>query len=157
MKRIVMLLAVISTAISVSLADDYKRTIKITELPKVSQEFIKTHLSGWKVKAVYQEMELDHDKGCYKVKFKAPRDMAEVKFKTEGEWLEVDGNGLNVPMAILPAKAIDYMVKNHPGTTIIKVEKDYDDLHGKCIKVDVIGDRTLIFNNTGEFVALDVD
>lgn len=153
MKKLILLIAAMCAAVTLSYADDHKVIITKAELPTVAQKFINTHFSAWKIKTIEKEMELDNVKTSYKVIFKGNPD---IEFDQNGNWTDVDGNGMALPMAFLPAMAIDYITKNLPGTKIAKADIDNADKLGREIDVKLMDGRELTFDTQGRFIRIEM-
>lgn len=124
-------------------ACDSDRLINAEELPKGSQDFIKTHFPDCSVMRVqYDGVDKDYDVNldC----------SAELEFNKNGEWKSVDCYANRVPDAIIPSAILDYVKSNYAQNYIVQIEKErtgYD--------VELNSDVDLRFNSNGEFVRVD--
>lgn len=121
-------------------------TIKQSELPNTSQEFIAKHFSGKKISQVQK------DKGITKTEFELRmEDGTKIEFDGEGNWKEVDGNNnAIIPTGFIPSKITTYVSKNFPTHSISKIEKD-----SRKIEVELTNGLDLEFNSNGDFVKID--
>ncbi len=113
------------------------------DLPQQAQATIAQHFSA---EIIY--VEIDRELGLitdgYDVHF---ADGTEVKFDSNGEWEEIEGN---VPEALLPKTMIDYVKGKFTNSRIKSVEKNrrgYD--------VELTNDIDLKFNRDGSFRRID--
>ncbi len=143
MKRFFALLAALVCIPFISSADD-DYAIQFTQLPAVSQTFVKTHFSGSQVSYCLR------DSHSYEVRF---TDGAEVEFDNAGNWKEVDCKYKTVPASVLkliPASIQTYVGKNFRNAVITKVNAKpwgYELELGNGLDVE--------FDRTGNFLRID--
>lgn len=111
------LMTIALTTTMTAMADD--RAITINQLPKKAQQFITQHFSQNTVSYVTQDTDLFD--GEFEVAF---TDRSKIDFHKNGEWKQVDCEYSAVPPVIIPQPVKDYVVKNHPTMTIIKIDRD---------------------------------
>ena len=117
MKKIVFLfvsLFVINLAV---FADDDK-PIQVAQMPKVAQEFIKSHFANQSVAVAKVENDLFGKN--YDVIF---TNGDKIEFDKKGHWTNVDCEHTQVPVAIIPAAIQQYVSKNYPAAKVVKIEK----------------------------------
>ena len=115
----------------------------VQDLPQQAQTTIAQHFPA---EIIY--VEIDRDLGLiidyYDVHF---ADGTEVKFNSDGEWKEIEGN---VPEKLLPKAMTDYVKSKFPSLRIKSVEKN---LRG--YDVELTNDIDMKFNKDGSFRRMD--
>ena len=102
------------------------RIITVTELPAVSQQFIKAHFAGVEVSyAKVDEEMFDKD---YKVVFV---NGSKVEFAKNGQWTDVDCKYGEVPAAVVPQQIRDYVAQHFAGRKIVSIDRDKRDYEVK--------------------------
>ena len=101
------------------------RPIQITEMPKVAQEFIKTHFTGKSV--ALAKVETEFMEKNYDVIF---TNGDQLEFDKKGNWMKVDCAHSQVPEAVIPVAIQQYVSQHYPGVKVVKIEltdhKGYD-------------------------------
>ena len=99
--------------------------MKVTEMPKSAQQFIKNHFANQSIAMAKVETEF-MDKN-YDVIF---TNGDKVEFDKKGKWTKVDCEHSQVPQAIIPMAIQHYVAKNYPDAKVVKIEvtdrKGYD-------------------------------
>ena len=98
---------------------DSNKVIQVSQLPKDAQSFITTNLSSAKVALVTSETE--GVSKSYKVIFDNGNS---VTFNSKGQWTDVDCEGSEVPVAVVPAQIMKYVKATYPSCRIEEIEKD---------------------------------
>jgi len=96
-----------------------EKTIKVTQLPLTSQQFINRHFA--KSKVALAKMESGIFTKSYEVIFANGN---KVDFDSKGNWEEIDCKASSVPSTVVPSRITEYVKAHYPGTKIIKIEKD---------------------------------
>lgn len=119
-----------------------QKKIEITELPKPSQDFLKTHFGNSEIDVVKKDAE--HGEKGYEVKLK---DGTEIEFWKDGSYREVDGGKKTIPTAFIPEAVKDYVAKNHPNEKITHIDYGHKDLD-----VDLTNNIDLEFTKEGKIL-----
>ena len=85
--------------------------------------------------------------GDYDVRFV---DGAEISFRHNGEWDDVECKDSQVPAAIVPAKIASYVTEKYPDSRIVEIDRD---LRG--YEIELSNDVKLKFDRKGEFTSID--
>ncbi len=121
------------------------RTISFDKLPEKAQQFIKQHFGDKVVSSVRQDT--DWLGGDYDVRFV---DGAEISFRHNGEWDDVECKDSQVPAAIVPEKIASYVTEKYPDSRIVEIDRD---LRG--YEIELSNDVKLKFDRKGEFTSID--
>lgn len=95
------------------------RIITKDKLPAEAQVFIDTHFPAQKLS--FAKEERDFFERSYEVVF---ADGSKLEFTSKGEWKEVDCRYSEVPIAIIPAAIMEYVLKNFPAEKVLKIERE---------------------------------
>lgn len=107
-------------AVSVfALRADNEKPRQVSELPAVSQQFIKQHFPDLRVALAKVETGLLSK--SYDVVF---TDGTNIDFDSKGNWEEIECKSVSVPEAVVPAKIMEYVRTNYPDATVKKISKD---------------------------------
>lgn len=145
-KSIIMTAAMIAAMSMAACHKDEKRVIEFGELPQTAQTFVQTHFADKQVAIVYYDREVSGSE--YEVTF---TDGANIDFRKNGEWKEVEDRDTNgVPPAIIPAAISDYVAAHHAGQYVVQIGKDKN-------KYDVELNSTveMEFDKNGVFIRYD--
>ena len=93
------------------------RIITVNELPIKAQAFLK-HFTEKKTSFVKIERE-----GMRKEFDVVFTDGSSIEFNSSGEWTDVTCRQSTVPAEIVPAKIQNFVLKNHPSSTILQIEQ----------------------------------
>lgn len=115
------------------------------QLPETAQQFLENHFKG--IEVSYIKVEKDFLWKTYDVKL---TNGFEIEFDGKGNWLEVDGERVKIPEAIIPEAIKTYLNKNYPGKDVISIESGK-----KGYKAKLSTKLELKFNNKYEFVGFD--
>ena len=124
-KSLIFTVMLLTFGISTARADD-DRPIHITQLPQVSQQFIKQHFANEKV--AYAKMERDFLEIRYEVVFTSG---SKIEFLKNGEWKEVDCKYATVPANIIPPQIKQFIETNYPGASAVQIDRDKRDYEVK--------------------------
>lgn len=130
--------------------NDKSKAIDFSEIPAVSQEFIKNHFGN---EGAFDESEIRRveveSNGEYEVLFV---NGIEVDFYANGVWKEIDLNGKQLPNSIamlLPSNALSYIGTKYPSSQIEELEKQGAYSENQSFKVELRGDRDIYFDYLG--------
>ena len=98
---------------------DNDKPISVTQLPVAAQQMIKKHFKNKKVALAKMETGL-LDKG-YEVVF---TNGDKLEFDRKGNWTEIECKLSAVPAGVIPVKIANHIKVNHPGSKVLKLEKD---------------------------------
>lgn len=115
--------------------------IKVSELPKSSQQFLNQYFSDLlilKVTKDFDSYEVDFTNG-YKL-----------EFDKKGAWTEVDCKNDVVPNGIVPTAILTYVQMNYANAFIVKIEHDR---HG--YETELNSGLNLEFDSNGKFIRID--
>ncbi len=118
MKKLALLFVSLFALVNVAMADDDK-PIKVTDMPKTAQAFIKQHFAHNSV--ALAKIEKGFFDKSYDVIF---TDGSKVDFNCKGEWVEVDCRHSQVPVAIIPAAIQSHIQRQYPGAKVLGIEKE---------------------------------
>ena len=148
-KNILNLLAVASLIFSTSAcnsddSDSREVIVEVAELPEQSRNFLETNFN--EIQAIRIEKDIHSIEEYYEVYF---NNGIQVDFSANGEWTEVDGNGLSIPTSFIDEEIVSYINTNYPTFPIENIDKKpygYD--------VDLINNTELRFDTSGNFIGL---
>lgn len=144
MKKIILILIgflLIQTAVQ---AGHYK-TIAFSDLPADARSFIRTKFPNLKIS--YTVKERDFLEVNYKVIFV---DGNKLEFDRNGEWEEIDFLFSAVPDLAIPAPILDFVSQQHPGESVVEIDRDSWDY-----EVKLSNDMELVFDNEMNFIGID--
>lgn len=124
---------------------DKDTPITVQQLPAAAQQFIKKHFARQKV--ALAKMETGIIEKSYDVIF---TNGSKVEFDRSGNWTEVSCKSSAVPAAIIPAAIQTYLKQNHPGVSVIKIEKDRRET-----EVDLANGVEITFNRNYQVIDID--
>lgn len=95
------------------------RPIRVDELPDAARQTLAAHFKDAAVSyAVIDEELFGKD---YKVVF---ADGMTVEFSSRGEWTQIDGERLAVPLSVIPPQILRTVEERFPGAHVVKIERD---------------------------------
>lgn len=144
MKKVIVSLALIITALLVTACESHDAFIKFDKLPGEAQTFVKKHFPDLKISYIKQD-----DDG-YEVKFS---NGYEIEFDRKGIWDNVDCNHQLVPqsvIALLPKDIPQYVTSNFYDSYICQVDKDR-----KNWDIELSNGIELTFDAAGQFLRMD--
>lgn len=124
------------------------KPITVTQLPTVSQKFLKTHFAGKQVSFATKDTDLFD--GEYKVVFD---NGDKVEFDSKGNWKDVECLHSEVPAAIIPATVKNYLAKNYKTAKVVDIE--YDKEFKSTYEVKLNTGLELKFDKQGTLVGID--
>lgn len=74
----------------------------------------------------------------------------EIKFKSDGNWKEIDGNGKEISTVFVIQPIQDYVAKNYPNQKISKIKYTVTN-----IDIELTNDIDLDFDSNGKFIKID--
>lgn len=125
MKKVLILLVCLFTLQTVAWADNDK-PIRITQLPKQAQSFIKSYFANSKV--ALAKMETDWLDKSYDVIF---TNGDKLEFDKKGAWTEINCKYSSVPIDVIPEPIRKYVSTNYSDAKVLKIEKDKHDYEVK--------------------------
>lgn len=123
-----------------------KKVINNNQLPGTAQTFIKNNFASQQITSTIEEKENIFSKE-YQVIL---NDGTKLEFDKSGNWIEVDGNTIAVPLKIVPKSIHNYVTKSFPNTKIVKIKKTT-----RKYEVEISNGLDLEFNKKGEFIRID--
>ena len=141
-KFITLLVALVCLPFVSSADDDY--AIQFTQLPVVSQTFVRTHFGQEHVSYCMR------DSHSFEVRLD---DGGEVEFNSAGNWKEVDCKYKTVPVSVLkliPASIPTYVESTFPQTIITKVN-----VKPWGYELELNNGLDVEFNKDGKFMRID--
>lgn len=145
MKKLFLFSVIALLAVQVTYATDVV-TKDESKLPVPAKTFLNQHFSDAKISYIKIENEFPLGKK-YEVVL---TNGVEIDFDNKGEWKDIDCKRDEVPAALIPSYASNYVAANFVGEFITKIEKDR---HG--IEVELNNDLSIKFDNKGNFKRLD--
>ena len=119
-----------------------KKPIKPYELPEPATAFVEKNFPNEAIHHSWKRIEGNDT--IFKVALASD---AEIEFRRDGSWDQVDGNGAPVRSAFLGPVIIDYIKKSYPGQRVAKAAKD-----SKKITVTLVNSTKLQFDLNGRFL-----
>lgn len=147
MKTLFKTFAIIGLMSAATAVNAQDKLIKLAELPKTAQEFIKKHNATGDIS--YIKMEDDFfSKKSFEVKLK---DGSEFEFDKNGAWKEVDmKHNKAVPSTLVPSAIWAYITKSFPQNNIVKISKK-----SNKYEVELTNGLDLEFDGKGKFIRID--
>ncbi len=143
MKKI---LALAAALVIVAGAAANDRPIRIDQLPKKAQHFIKEYFAAHQVSYAKYDNELSDQN--YEVVF---TDGTNIEFNRKGEWRHIScKRGASVPTDLLPQSIVGYLRQNHPDINVVEVERDRHEW-----ELQLAGGLELIFDKRGHLKYYD--
>lgn len=137
MKQMVTLLIFLFT-LSGSVRAEKDIPLKVSELPKKAQEFIKEYFP--KNGVSYAKMEKDFWEKTYEVIFVSGE---KIEFDKNGNWEKVKCNFSKVPDGIIPDKIRKHVEKQFPRAKILEIERNE-----KSYEVELDNQVEIEYNNS---------
>lgn len=116
MKKSIVLFLLMCAFVGFSQAQ--QATNSSTELPANAQQIINEHFSDMVIVGITESTD-DDDR--YQVIFE---NGFEIEFDKNGNWTEIDGNRLKVPLALMPSQVNEHVRNHHPKVAVVKIEKE---------------------------------
>ena len=99
---------------------DDDQVVGYRDLPAAAKSFIAEHFAN--VKVVKVEKDRDDGKITYEVRLS---DGAELEFRQNGDWKEVNTRTYPVPTAIVPTQITQQIANRFPGAKILKISRSH--------------------------------
>ena len=99
---------------------DDDQVVGYRDLPAAAKSFIAEHFAN--VKVVKVEKDRDDGKITYEVRLS---DGAELEFRQNGDWKEVNTRTYPVPAAIVPTQITQQIANRFPGAKILKISRSH--------------------------------
>lgn len=144
MKKLLSLLVLALVAVQIAVAGDVI-TQDPNQLPPAARTFLKQYFGESQISHIKIETEFLNKK--YEVLM---TDLVEVEFDSKGNWTDVKCKRSRVPDELIPAYAKEYVQKNFPQATVVKLERDRGEL-----EVDLNNGLSLTFNKRGQLIDID--
>lgn len=122
-----------------------EQLISYSKLPTKGQNFIAKYFDSSAVD--YVKLDDDYFSKDYEVVF---RNRTKVEFDGNGEWKEIDGNGVGIPTKMIPQNIVNYVSKSFPQNKIKKIER-----MRRGYEVELTNGLDLIFNAKGNFIRIE--
>ena len=94
----------------------HDKPVTFSQLPTLTQQFIKKNFPHHKIALAKKESELMHH--SYDVIFTTGDEM---EFRQNGEWKKIKCRSSAVPAGIVPAPIVNYVRKNYQGAQIMEI------------------------------------
>lgn len=121
------------------------QVISFSKLPVKSQNFITKYFDASTVDFI--KLDNDYFSKEYEVVL---RNGTKVEFDANGEWKEIDGKGVAIPIKMILQNILSYVSKSFPENKIKKVER-----MRRGFEVELTNGLDLIFNAKAKFVRID--
>ena len=138
-----MLMAVVMTMSLPMSADNDDRVITYDQLPQTAQTFLKANFAS-KVPLL-----VTADWDDYTIRYESGE---KIEFDRSGNWKEVECYSSKVPAGAVPAQISNYISKNYPGKSIIKLER-----HRSVYEVKLNNGMEIEFNHNFQVIDVDYD
>ena len=148
MKRILSLtlaLVALVSLVTLSLHAGSDRVIQSKQLPKAAQLFLAKHFAGRAVS--FAKADRDFSGTTYDVRL---ADGTEVEFTSAGEWKEVDGKHIALPLTFIPAQIVKTIQSQHAGDAIVHIERKR-----RGYQVELASGLEVLFNTRFQLVGYD--
>lgn len=96
----------------------HDKPVTFSQLPTLTQQFIKKNFPHHKIALAKKESELMHH--SYDVIF---TNGDEMEFRQNGEWKKIKCRSSAVPAAIIPVQIMSYVRSNYPHVKIMEIDK----------------------------------
>ena len=73
-----------------------------------------------------------------------------IEFDSKGQWRDIECRQSRVPAALIPAAIANFVKKNYPQTTILKIERDR-----RTYEIELSNRLELKFNNSFQLIDID--
>lgn len=124
---------------------DLEKPVTLAQLPAAAQQTIKKHFADRQIALAKVEIEVFGK--TYDVIF---TNGEKIEFDSKGQWRDIECRQSRVPVALIPAAIANYVKKNYPQTTILKIERDR-----RTYEIELSNRLELKFNNS--FLLIDID
>lgn len=121
--------------------------IEAQELPTKAQDFVSTHFPTSDYSRIEMNTVAENDGSLYEVQLSGN---FEIDFTAEGDWVDVDGNGQEIPAAFIPEKIATYITENYADLFISGIDSE-----PTGYEIDLSNDLDVKFDTEGNFVSED--
>ena len=138
-----LLMAVVMTMSLTMSADDDDRVITYQQLPQAAQSFLKQHFAKkvpLVVTADWDDFTIVYESG------------EKVEFDKKGNWKEIVCRSSKVPADVVPQQIKDYLQKNYPGKSVVKLDR-----HRSVYEVKLNNGMEIEFNRSFQVIDVDYD
>ncbi|RNL87917.1 hypothetical protein ED312_09305 [Sinomicrobium pectinilyticum] len=143
------ILGVVGAFVACSSDDDNNdSTIDASDLPAAGIALIEVHFEGATVTRAEMKNKADADGTLYEVTLSNGFD---IDLDAEGNWTDIDGNGQQVPDALVPAPILEYTDEHYPDPLFI----ESIDTEPAGYDVEISDGTDLDFDAEGNFVRVD--
>lgn len=124
---------------------DLEKPVTLAQLPAAAQQTIKKHFADRQIALAKVEIEVFGK--TYDVIF---TNGEKIEFDSKGQWRDIECRQSRVPAALIPAAIANYVKKNYPQTTILKIERDR-----RSYEIELSNRLELKFNNSFQLIDID--
>ncbi|MBR3123092.1 MAG: PepSY-like domain-containing protein [Prevotella sp.] len=124
---------------------DLEKPVTLAQLPAAAQQTIKKHFADRQIALAKVEIEVFGK--TYDVIF---TNGEKIEFDSKGQWRDIECRQSRVPAALIPAAIANYVKKNYPQTTILKIERDR-----RTYEIELSNHLELKFNNAFQLIDID--
>ena len=124
---------------------DLEKPVTLAQLPAAAQQTIKKHFADRQIALAKVEIEVFGK--TYDVIF---TNGEKIEFDSKGVWRDIECQQSRVPAALIPAAIANYVKKNYPQTTILKIERDR-----RTYEIELSNRLELKFNNAFQLIDID--
>ena len=121
--------------------------IDAQELPEKAQDFVTTYFPEADYSRVERNTVVENDGTLYEVDL---TNNYEVDFNAEGDWVDVDGNGQEIPTAFIPETMANYLAENYADLFISGIDSE-----PTGYEVELSNDLDVKFDLDGNFLSED--
>lgn len=124
---------------------DLEKPVTLAQLPAAAQQTIKKHFADRQIALAKVEIEVFGK--TYDVIF---TNGEKIEFDSKGQWRDIECRQSRVPDALIPAAIANFVKKNYPQTTILKIERDR-----RTYEIELSNRLELKFNNAFQLIDID--
>lgn len=124
---------------------DLEKPVTLAQLPAAAQQTIKKHFADRQI--AFAKVEMKVFGKTYDVIF---TNGEKIEFDGKGQWRDIECRQSRVPAALVPAAIANYVKKNYPQTTILKIERDR-----RTYEIELSNRLELKFNNSFQLIDID--
>lgn len=141
-------LAFIAVTVSCNNDDDDKETvIGTSELPAVTDVFVKAHFPDATYVLIKKEHRPESDGTLYEVKLS---NGFEIDFDSEGNWVDIEGYSQAVPAELISEPIQAYLTANYKDFFVTSIDNEPG-----TTEIELSNRVELIFDRQGNFIRID--